>query len=186
MQKKKHVYIIHGYNANSSSHWFPWLKQQLEQEDFLVDIIDMPYPMAPSKEEWVKKLNSTICQTNENTYFIAHSLGCIALLHYFSSLETVHIGGFLLVSGFSDKLVELPVLDNFIYDSISYNKIIGMSQNRLVMSSTDDPIVPLKLVVHLREQLEADFYIKNTGGHFLKENGFASFPLVYQLFKTFF
>ena len=26
----KKVFIIHGFQASAQSHWFPWLKQQLE------------------------------------------------------------------------------------------------------------------------------------------------------------
>lgn len=26
---KKQVYIIHGYRASSTNHWFPWLKKRL-------------------------------------------------------------------------------------------------------------------------------------------------------------
>lgn len=186
MQEKKQVYIIHGYNANSESHWFPWLKHKLEAEDFLVDIIDMPNPLNPDKDKWIEQLVHKVSRTDEKTYFIAHSLGCVTLLHYLSSLPTkTHLGGFILVSGFSDKLIELPILDNFIKDTINYSKIINMSLNRIVISSSNDYIVSNKLSDNLAKLLCADFYRKYVGGHFLTEDGFTSFPLVYDALKGF-
>ena len=38
------VYIIHGYGAGPQSHWFQWLKQQLEAQGIICLLYTSPSP----------------------------------------------------------------------------------------------------------------------------------------------
>ncbi len=42
----------------------------------------MPNALEPKVEEWVEYLSSNINVCDENTFFVAHSLGCVTLLRY--------------------------------------------------------------------------------------------------------
>ena len=117
MITKKKIYIIHGYNASANRHWFPWLEQELTSDkNISVKVLDIPSPTEPKLGEWIGKLSESIDKLGQNIFFIAHSLGCIALLGYLETLkELPKIGGIILVSGFNKKLENIPELNNFIH-----------------------------------------------------------------------
>jgi len=47
---RKQVYIIHGYGASPSNHWFPWLKEKLMADDHQVSVLHMPNSSDPKKK----------------------------------------------------------------------------------------------------------------------------------------
>ncbi|PPU08520.1 hydrolase [Xanthomonas arboricola] len=173
------VYIVHGYSASPYRHWFPWLKQELEKQGVVVSIVTLPSPDSPRPDDWQRALEVQIESMDENTYFVAHSLGGIALLKY---LETAGgasvIGGYVLVSGFNDGLPILPQLDDFAKPDIDYEKISRISGHRLVIAAADDTIVPHALSERMARSLDAKFISVQHGGHFLDSDGFTEFPLV--------
>ena len=76
------LYIIPGYRASPTDHWFPWLKQQAEARGSAATVLKMPTPSNPELGEWLKTLQERISDPDKNTFFVAHSLGCITLLRY--------------------------------------------------------------------------------------------------------
>lgn len=179
---KKKIYVIHGYNASASSHWFPWLKQKLTTNDISVKVLDMPSSSDPKLEEWTKELSRSIEKLDQNSFFIAHSLGCISLLNYFETLkELPQIGGIILVSGFEQKLANIPELDDFIPIEIDYKRIIKAITSRVVVTAVNDDIVPTEFSKKLADRLNAKFYQLSSGGHFLASEGFLEFPEIYEI-----
>jgi uncharacterized protein len=183
----KNVYIIHGYGASPVHHWFPWLKKELEKENVKVVILDLPTPSSPNSIEWSNALEEQMKLIDENSYFIAHSLGCITLLKFLESLpNTTKIGGYILVSGFNESLPILKELDTFLKPDIEYVKLKNISSNRVVISAKDDSIVSFNLSNNLSNSLDARFLCQEKGGHFLESDGFKEFPLVLEEFNNFF
>ena len=177
--KKKHVYIIHGYNATPSAHWFPWLKQKLIGDGILASVLPMPNPTHPRCEIWLKYLKEHVHTPNQNTFFVAHSLGCITLLQYLST-QYKKIGGMILVSGFSTPLTALPELDEFTKGGFDPKRIVQLVPHRSVVASKDDLIVPYKQTEDLGRLLQARFFEIEKGGHFLASDGFVQLPIVYE------
>lgn len=56
----KRVFIIHGWDGYPEEAWFPWLKSQLEQAGFTVEVPAMPQPDEPTIEAWVPKLAEVV------------------------------------------------------------------------------------------------------------------------------
>nr|WP_165874451.1 alpha/beta hydrolase [Pectinatus cerevisiiphilus] len=132
--------------------------------------------------EWIGKLSESIDKLGQNIFFIAHSLGCIALLGYLETLkELPKIGGIILVSGFNKKLENIPELNNFIHTGINYKKIISAVSLRAVVTAIDDKIVPTEFSKELADNLEAKFFQLSTGGHFLDSDGFSKFPKIHEI-----
>jgi len=174
-----HIYIVHGYSASPSDHWFSWLKKEMEKKGAIVSIVNLPSPDNPEPNEWQQALEAQISSLDRNTYFVAHSLGSIALLKFFEGAQdTTAIGGYILVSGFNNSLPILPQLDSFNKPSIAYDKLVHMTDNRTVISAIDDSIVPHALSKELADSLDAKFIPLERGGHFLESDGFTEFPLV--------
>ena len=182
----KQVYVVHGFMASPSDHWFGWLKSQLEARGAKVSILAMPDSSNPDPAVWQRHLEQNVERRDENTYFVAHSLGCIALLHYLQSLPAdTHIGGMLLVSGFNASLSLIPQLDNFTRTpALDADRLIAMTPNRAVIASRNDAIVPYALTVDLSRQLQSQLSTVEEGGHFLGSEGFTTLPVAYELLSA--
>lgn len=173
------VHIIHGYSASPSDHWFPWLKRKLEADGHAVTIHPMPDSGAPDVGAWKRTLEHRIPAAGPRTFFVAHSLGCISLLHCLGDLpEGAQIGGLVLVSGFVQPIASLPELDEFTAPGVAFASIQTLSPHRAVIASENDPIVPFEHTVHLQERLEARLITVESGGHFLASDGFTEHPAV--------
>jgi uncharacterized protein len=177
----KHVYMIHGYNASPESNWFPWLKQKLKEDGVQVTVLAMPNPAHPDHAQWVTYLQQQVKSPNKDTFFVAHSLGCITLLRYLNTLKpNTKIGGFVLVSGFDAPLSLLPELDTFTKGKVDFGRIMKLTENRIMVTSDNDSIVPYKQTENLSRELRAKLFTVPKGGHFLASDGFTQLPIVYE------
>lgn len=173
------VHIVHGYAASPADHWFPWLKRELERQGAEVSIVELPEPQAPDPAAWQQALAAQIGNADENTWFVAHSLGGIALLRHLEGLpEQARIGGYVLVSGFNEALSPLRQLDGFLKPDLDYPRLSAIAGQRVVIAARDDDIVPFALSRSLAESLDARFVAVERGGHFLARDGFGEFPVL--------
>lgn len=173
------VYIIHGYQASAQSHWFPWVKRTLEQQDFEVQVLALPAPDHPDIDAWLDCLRDNI-KLGSQTYLIGHSLGCITLLRYLEEQQQA-VAGMALVSGFAEPLSFLPVLDPFSAAPLDAEKLVRLVPQRIVMAAQDDHIVPYPYSLRLAEKLDADWELFERGGHFMAQDGFTEFPALYDV-----
>src|SRR3970282_3052652 len=100
----KRVFIVHGWEADSSSDWFPWLKRELETRGYDVTVPDMPDTNHPNKDTWVQFLAALIVEPDENTYLVEHSIGGNTALRYLESLNGKKIGGVVLAAPYYGKV----------------------------------------------------------------------------------
>jgi hypothetical protein len=175
------VHIVHGYLASPQDHWFPWLEQQLRKEGARVSTLQMPRPDRPELNAWLEHLQREIGTPDQHTYFVAHSLGCVALMHYLATLPSnVRIGGVVLVSGFTDPLPNLPQLDEFTAALLDLAKLAQRINHRFVIVSTNDTIVPPAHTRRLSRGLDARLLSVENAGHFLASDGFVDLPVAHQ------
>lgn len=177
--QQKQVCIIHGYDAHPKKHWFVDLSLWLKSLGHSTLIPAMPNPSNPDPTQWVQTITTNIPNPNKQTYIIGHSLGCIASLRYIESLvDSITLGGIILVSGFYKPLPHLSELDNFTNTPLDMQKIIRTSPKRIVIAASDDEIVPIDLSKDLANALQAEFIEVDKGGHFMESDGFSTFPLM--------
>jgi len=180
--KSAHVFIIHGFMASPTDHWFQWLRSELESKGVSARVLNLPDSHSPDAEVWQKTLATDLGELNENSYVIAHSLGSVSLLKYLQTRKSnQQIGGMVLVSGFVDPLPTLPQLDNFIEGNIDFKRIIDVVPARVVIGSPQDPIVPFSLTKNLAHNLDARLYSIDDAGHFLADDGYVRFPQLYDV-----
>lgn len=136
--------------------------------------IDDPQPQA-----WQRALETQVTSLDNNTYFVAHSLDRITLLRFLEKHPAnAPIGGYILVSGFNERLPTLPQLDRFIKPDIDYGKLVQRASTRVVIAAPDDTVVPYRFIQALAKSLDARFITVEQGNHFLASDGFTEFPLV--------
>ena len=181
---KKRLFVIHGYDANPQKHWFPWLKDKMEKNEYEVNVLEMPTPSEPQLNEWTAQINEVVNKIDENTYFVAHSLGTITLLQYLSKYEDLpKFKGFILVSGFDEVIPDFKFLEQFTKEKVDYNKIKAKAQNIFMVASENDTIVPINFSKKVSEKLESEMYTFKSSGHFLDRDGVLEVPLIEELLK---
>ncbi|KQQ89243.1 hypothetical protein ASF77_11370 [Massilia sp. Leaf139] len=180
MVRRRQVYIVHGYTAAPTDHWFPWLKERLAADGIGVDILPMPDPDNPVPQDWDAFLDERIVRRDADTYLVAHSLGCIGVVRHALQARDARYGGMLLVAGFMAPVPGLPALDGFSADLGPIGELRTRVRRRTVIASRDDASVPYAMTQELAARLDADFVTVERGGHFLGREGFTAFPLVYE------
>ncbi|OQP84250.1 hypothetical protein BTR14_20080 [Rhizobium rhizosphaerae] len=169
--------IVHGYMANPSAHWFPWLGRALERHGLDVTIAAMPESQAPRPDVWAETLQVLLPEPDETTLFIGHSLGCITLLRHLSRLPAgARIGGYVLVSGFDRPLPNLPDLDDFTTEPLDYDALKRMTDVRLSIYSDNDTIVDPAYSRALAAALNTAEIERPGAGHFLASEGVTELP----------
>ena len=179
----RQIFVLHGYSASIDDHWFLDLKHQIENEYTTVTLIPFPDSDNPDVEAWQKVLDQQIPKVDENTYFVAHSLGVITLLHFLQRHEYQNIGGMILVSGFSGFISDSSVLNSYITKSkVDTNDFKGIKKKLVYLSDNDD-LVPPKLTIQLAKEIDAPYITVPNGGHFLGREGYTTFPQVVNSLK---
>lgn len=181
----KRVFVIHGWDGNPEEGWFPWLKNELEKNSFIVNVPLMPKPSYPKIETWVNFLVSLVGQADRETYFVGHSIGCQTILRY---LETINnkIGGIVFVAGWfylmpetfettEDKEIAKPWLDM----NINFDKVKNTTKNIIAVFSNNDPFVNFEENSKMfREKLNAKIILESDKKHFRGEDGIIELPVV--------
>ncbi len=169
---KKQAFIIHGWEGSPESNWFPWVKTELEKNNFDVTVPQMPNADFPKQEEWLSFMQEIIGDTDRNIFLIGHSLGVIAILRFLEVLNTnQEIGGAILVSGFSESLGLVSEIENFFEKEVNYEKVRLHCKKFIVINSDNDPYVPTEKGEILRDKLDAKFIILHGAGHINKGSG---------------
>lgn len=172
----KRVFIIHGWAGKPDRHWFPWLKNELEQRGIATVVPAMPNTEEPKPEEWIKVITNAVKKSDEQTFLIGHSVGANAILRYVAGLPPEEkVGGIVLVGGLivtpKNKLLE------FIKDKIDFQKIKKHIVEKIVVIHSDnDPIVPMSDAELVRDNLDAELIVVPGGWHFVDADGWTELP----------
>jgi predicted alpha/beta hydrolase family esterase len=177
------IILIHGLAATKKSNWFPWLEKTVYHNLGLsVQSISLPHSKIPNSDKWLGSLNKEIRNPDENTFFIAHSLGCITLLKYIEGLpDTIVVGGVILISAFDETLPLIPLINSFVDRKPVYHRIIPKVRNIKVIGSSNDIIVPLKYTKKVAAQLRVPVTEIQSAGHFTSQDGYKSFAELYSI-----
>ncbi len=160
------VFIIHGWEGNPSSNWFPWLKSKLEERGISAFVPQLPDPFHPKQEQWLCAMRETVEKPTKDDYLIGHSLGCITILRYLESLGADQmVGGAVLVAGFTDDL-GYKELSDFYRNPINWEKINLHCKRFVSIASDNDQYVALKYGDILKEKLGAKVVVQPKMGHF--------------------
>jgi uncharacterized protein len=172
----KRVFIIHGYGGSPNKNWFPWLKSELEKLNVSVIVPAMPNTENPQLSEWLPYLQSQVGTADENTYFVGHSLGCIAILRYIESLpKNARVGGVVLVAGFISS-IHFHELDNFFQTPLNDEKIKTSVKKIIAINSDNDPHVPYQQAEEIKNSLNSELIMIHNGEHLNGKAGYLTFP----------
>ncbi len=141
----KRAVFIHGWYGHPTDGWWPWLKTSLEERGFNVLSPQLPHEDKPQAKEWVEAIRRIVGTPDNELLLIGHSLGCITILKYLSTLKDgEQIKGSVLVAGFTEDLNFDGYdgsLANFFEEPIDWNKVCRHCPSSWVISSDNDPTV---------------------------------------------
>ncbi len=178
----KRIFIIHGWDGYPEEGWFPWLKTELEENGFQVQVPSMPEPSEPKIESWVPYLNKVVGDVDENTYFVGHSIGCQTILRYLESLSAdKKVGGAVFVAGWLNSpnletKEEKRIAKPWIEIPIDFGKVKNHSQKFFAIFSEDDTVIPINNRELFEQKLEAKTIMKNGYGHFGESDSVVELP----------
>ena len=185
-----HAYIIHGYGASPTDHWFPWLQARLQAAGIPTIVPPLPDSEHPDFAAWQATLRQTIGMPDCNTLLIAHSLGTISLLHYLSTTRPTAVGGLVLVAGFGARLPTLPTIGGFNIDAYIDRCHLDdatlrrhAAQMHHLISNNDYVVAPVNSHA-LAARLGGTVHELPQHGHFLSTDGITRLPAAWAALQT--
>jgi hypothetical protein len=177
----KKVIIVHGWDGNPVDSWKTWLKKELESKGFEVIAPQMPGGKYPKLIEWINVFSEVVNKPDEDTYFVGHSLGCVAILKYIEQLKiNSKIGGVILVSGFISSL-GISEIENFVDVPLNPVRVKDKLKKIVAIHSDNDSSVPLKFAEELRNKLGVKLILEHNKGHISESDKVKELPSLLNL-----
>ncbi len=181
----KRVFIVHGWDGHPNEGWLPWLKNELEQRGFVVEVPLLPDTENPRMYNWVPKLAEVVGVADDQTFFIGHSMGCQTIARYLESLPNdVVVGGAVFVAGFFKRLTGLEddkdvqeTDAHWLQTPLDLAKVKSHLTKSIAIFSDDDPWVPLDNQDDFRDALNSEIIIEHNKSHFNEGAGFFELPV---------
>ena len=177
------VFIIHGAFGHPQENWFPRLKKELEKIGCRVFVPKFPTPEGQSLENWLNIFKDYEKYVDENTIFVAHSIGPAFVLHM---LEKYKVKAAFLVGGAIANSSEVDDINKSFFEKpFNWKKIKENCKNIFVIGSDNDPYIPLEKTYELAEKLGVKPIIIPDAGHFNEKAGYTKFPFLLEKIKEF-
>ncbi len=177
----KRVFLIHGWDGKPDNHWFPWLTWELKARGFEVHSLTMPHADTPKVSEWIAEMKNIVGHPNKDTFFVGHSLGCIAIVRYLAQLpKTARVGGCVFVAGFSSDL-GIPEISEFVSLPFDMEKVKSHCSKFVNIFSDNDEYVPMVKSLEFQKALGAKGTLERGKGHFTKSQGVDALPSVFKV-----
>lgn len=190
----KKVYIVHGWDGSPDEPLFKWLDEELSKDGFLVERLEMPNPKAPVIEEWLSTLKNSIEKIDEETIFVAHSVGCQAVMRYLETQsEETRILGLVLLAPWM-KLDETTIEEEgeevreiarpWMETPIDFEKVKKIAPKIIAIFSDNDVFVELDQKEFFEEKLNAKTIVEHNKGHFSPADNISELPSALEAIKN--
>ena len=162
----KNALILHGTDATSKDHWFPWLESELEKDGWHVWTPDLPHASKPSIQRYNDFIFSSDWVFDEDSILIGHSSGAVAILGILQKLpKDIVVDTVVLVGSFKDDLGWDSLKELFV-EPFDFEKIKQQSRRFIFIHSDNDPFCPLEHAQYLCDKLDGKLIIEKGAQHF--------------------
>ncbi|MDZ7726682.1 MAG: alpha/beta fold hydrolase [Candidatus Campbellbacteria bacterium] len=163
MSDNKQSYYNPDGDAESNSHWLPWLQKQLIVRDVLAQTPEMPEPHMPNYEKWCSVFNQF--KIDEETDLIGHSCGAGFLLRWLTENKQ-KVRKVVLVAPWVDPTNELGDQNTFFNFEIDAGLAERTSSVYIFNSSNDDEVIHESVKRILEKLPSAQLIEMKNKGHF--------------------
>lgn len=196
------IFIIHGSFGHPNGNWFPWLKKQLDSIGHEVYVPEFPIEdyekfsrcvgkgkvnesKVQNLSNWLETFKHFMKKVDEDTIFVAHSLGPAFVLRVLESID-VEVRACIFVSGFIGTLGN-PIFDavnkSFFTEPFDWKRIKQNCKMFHVIASDNDPYVPFRLLESFAKELNTTLMMIKGGEHLNEEAGYKEFPEILGIMK---
>lgn len=175
--------IVHGLeNVRPQGHWHRILTAQLRAQGHTVIYPQLPQPVAPVLDEWLEVLKVELEILKESGFdevtVVAHSLGCVAWLHFTDRIETdIKISKILFVAPADpDLLTAGPTFQTLSFDQRLADKLHNSCGDITVIASEADPWLPKGVAETFSKPLNMRTIIFEGAGHISMSDDFGPWP----------
>ncbi|MDD5148166.1 MAG: alpha/beta hydrolase [Candidatus ainarchaeum sp.] len=172
-------------NSASRLHWFPWLKEKLEELGCRVFVPAFPTPENQSLQNWLAVFQEYQENLDNDSIVVGHSLGPAFLLSILEKAKKPIKAAFF-IAGFTGSLGNHSfdeVNRTFVEKNFDWKKIRKNCKSFFVFNSDNDPYVPIEKGKELAEKLGTKLIIVKGAGHFNKAAGYTKFELLLEKIK---
>lgn len=183
----KNVLILHGLGGSPKLNWYPYLKTELEKNEFQVVIPQLPEADKPNLNLTYQQLTNQM-KFDEDTILVGHSSGASLGLGILQKLpKGTNFKKSIFVAGFIDPFLtdELHTYvprqnyNNLFPTSWDWEKIKHNCKKFVIFHSQNDPYVQMRHAKVLKERLDGELILVPNGAHFSVNSGgerFKEFP----------
>lgn len=163
MNKTK-VTIIHGnHGGTGEDAWIPWLKAELEKQNFIVQTPTMPDNFEAKSAVWLPYLENEL-GVDKDTILVGWSSGAVAAMRY---SETHQILGSVLIGAcYTDTGSKLEKISGYYNTPWQWDSIRSNQQWIIQFASIDDSVIPLEESRFVHEKLATEYHECSDKGHF--------------------
>ncbi len=164
----KRFVILHGRSAASASHFFPWLKTELEKLGYEVEVPDLPNTNLPDDIEQAGYVKAN-CKLDQHTVIVGHSMGGVVALRLLE--QGIKVNKVILVSTpftgeFLDKK-DRPSVTKACQKGFDFETIIKNANGFMVLGDSNDYVVSPAEAGTFAEKLKIKSKIvKSESSHF--------------------
>ena len=191
----KTALILHGTDANSTNHWFPWLSKRLYTLGYEVWVPDLPQADHPNIQRYNEHLLTGYIRTghsatgldyNKDTIIIGHSSGAVEILGLLNDpkFPKLTVKACFLIGAFKGDL-GWESLKGMNAD-FNYELIKSKSSKFIFIHSDNDPYCPIEDARDLCKQVNGKFIEIPGQGHFNtgSDPKYTEFPKLLEIIKS--
>ncbi|MEW9528574.1 alpha/beta fold hydrolase [Microbispora sp. NPDC049125] len=167
------IVVSHGYEADSDSVWFPYLRKMLEAQGHRVRIPNLPDNTAPRLAPWRTALRDCVADTDpRDTVLVGHSIGGVNVLGLLQQHDVNTAGAFagaVLVATPAHVPAGYEALADFFAEPFDWPRLRRAAERYRLLTAADDPVLlpdPIHHVKALVTGLEATAVLTATGAHY--------------------
>ncbi len=164
------VILVHGFNANPTMNFHPWLADQLRDRKFEVVMPELP---LSTKEEFnlpeiIEKMKQEVGYLKSDDVLLGHSLGAFIILQYLEAIEMTQTPRAVVLVA-APWNVSRPELRRLFFVDLDADVLMWKAREFVVIHSKDDQLVPYEHAERLAAQLKARLVTTENDGHFMSE-----------------
>ncbi|PJE76979.1 hypothetical protein COV05_02190 [Candidatus Uhrbacteria bacterium CG10_big_fil_rev_8_21_14_0_10_48_16] len=164
------IILVHGFNANPTSNFHPWLASELRNKGFQVVVPELP--LSTKEEinlpEIIEKMKDQVGYLKNDDILLGHSLGAFIILQYLEAIEMTETPRAVILVG-APFNVSRPELRRLFIVDLDADVLMWKAREFVVVHAQDDQMVPFDHGEKLAVQLKARLIAPQNGGHFMDE-----------------
>ncbi len=180
-------FLFHCWGGNGRSCWSGYIADEMTKAGARVLAPTFPNTDEPVLGEWLAETRKLVPRfaPKDEWVLISHSLGGPAILRLLESFgDGEKVKAVILVAGFAKDL-GIPQIRNFVEKEFDWEKIRRGAERFIVISSDNDPFIPLSEGERMAKHLgpDCEFIVERGAGHINEGAGFTSYPRLLDLMK---